>query len=420
MTAAPSTPSPADRMLHELAHRKQGYALPRDFYRDPDFHQLDLDNLFHREWIFAGHDCEIPKAGDYFTMQLGDYPLIVTRDASGKVRAHHNTCRHRGFKICSEPRGSVKRFVCPYHQWTYDPDGRLLRARAMEQPDFDTSLYTLKAAHAESVGGYIFVSVAETPPDFTALREMVTPYFAPFDVANAKVAFESTIVEEGNWKLVLENNRECYHCAGSHPELCRTFPEAPSFMRTTTNQGEGIIEQFWKAREAEGIPSRFRIADNGQYRVSRIPLMNNSNSYTMTGKPAVSKTIGNVPHFDLGTLMFFHFPSTWNHFLGDMVISFRVLPIGPKRTQVTTRWMVNKDAVEGVDYDLKTLTEVWVATNDEDRFLVERNQQGIDSPAYEPGPYSVEYEDGVLQFIDWYERTMTERLNGAPALKVVA
>jgi Rieske 2Fe-2S family protein len=95
-----------------------------------------------------------------------------------------------------------------------------------------------------------------------------------------------------------------------------------------------------------------------------------------------------------------------------MVISFRVLPIGPKRTEVTTRWMVNKDAVEGVDYDLKTLTEVWVATNDQDRTLVERNQRGIDSPAYQPGPYSLDYEDGVIQFIDWYTNTMTSRLTG--------
>ncbi len=419
MIASPE--NSADRMRYQLAHRPQGFALPGDFYRDAAFHELDLEHIFYREWILAGHDCELQKAGDYFTMQIGAYPLIVTRDASGAIRAHHNTCRHRGFKVCDAPRGSARRFVCPYHQWTYDPDSRLIRARAMDQPDFDASRFGLKPAHAESVGGYIFVSVAETPPDFAAIREMVGPYFAPFDLANAKLAHESTIIEEGNWKLVLENNRECYHCAGSHPELCRTFPEAPSFMRTTNNPGEGVIEQFWKAREAEGLPSRFQIADSGQYRISRIPLMDDARSYTMTGKPAVGKLMGRVPHDNLGTLMFFHFPSSWNHFLGDMVISFRVLPIGPKRTEVTTKWLVNKDAVEGVDYDLKTLTEVWVATNDQDRTLVERNQRGIDSPAYEPGPYSAEYEDGVLQFIDWYTTTMTDRLSGgAGKLKSVA
>jgi Rieske 2Fe-2S family protein len=410
----------ADRMLAALRAHKAGFALARDFYRDAAFHQLDLDHLFHREWIFAGHDCEIPKAGDWFTMELGQYPLIVARDASGKLHAHHNTCRHRGFRVCDGERGSSRRFVCPYHQWTYDTDGRLIRTKAMGQENFDAAEYGLRPAHAESAGGYIFVSVAETPPDFAPLREMVTPYFAPFDLANAKLAHESRILENGNWKLVLENNRECYHCAGSHPELCRTFPEAPSFMRTTTDQGEGVIEKFWNEVEAAGLPSRFRIADSGQYRVTRIPLMDHARSYTMSGQPAVKRRMGNVPDRELGSLMFFHFPSSWNHFLGDMVISFRVLPIGPKQTEVVTKWLVHKDAVEGVDYDIPTMTEVWVATNAQDQFLVERNQRGIESPAFEPGPYSLEYEDGVIQFIDWYTRTMTQRLGGSARLKSVA
>jgi Rieske 2Fe-2S family protein len=411
----------AENFLRALRDRREGFALARDFYTSPDFYRVELDNLFHREWIFAGHDCEVAKPGDYFTLVIGDYPLIVTRDKDGRLHAHHNTCRHRGSQLCDAPRGSVKRFVCPYHQWTYDPDGSLIRAKAMGQENFDTGALGLKPAHIESVGGYIFVSVAENPPDFRPLRDMVESYFQPFDLMNAKVAHEDRIIEEGNWKLVLENNRECYHCAGSHPELCRTFPEAPSFMRTTNNQGEGVIEQFWKAVEAEGLPSRFRIAENGQYRVSRIPLMDHARSYTMSGAPAVSKRMGNVPDRELGTLMFFHFPSTWNHLLGDMVISFRVLPLGPLRTEVVSKWLVNKDAVEGVDYDLKTMTEVWVATNREDAELVERNQRGINSPAYEPGPYSLDYEDGVIQFIDWYARLMSERLGGgAGRLKSVA
>jgi Rieske 2Fe-2S family protein len=412
--------SAAERMLEQLRGHKTGFALPRDFYRDEAFHQLDLDHLFHTDWIFAGHDCEIPGAGDYFTMQLGQYPLIVTRDAAGRVRAHHNTCRHRGFRVCDADRGSAKRFVCPYHQWTYDPDGRLIRTKAMGQENFDAAEYGLKPAHAESVGGYIFVSVAPQAPDFGRLREMVAPYFAPFDLANAKLAHESRIIEEGNWKLVLENNRECYHCAVSHPELCRTFPEAPSFMRTTTDQGEGVIEQFWNDIEAAGLPSRFKMAESGQYRVTRIPLMDHARSYTMSGKPAVARRMGEVPDRELGSLMFFHFPSSWNHFLGDMVISFRVLPVGPKRTEVVTKWLVHKDAVEGVDYDITTMTEVWTTTNRQDQFLVERNQRGIDSPAYQPGPYSVEYEDGVIQFIDWYTRSMMSRLAGGGRLRSVA
>ena len=294
MIASPE--SPADRMRHQLAHRPQGHALPGDFYRDQDFHELDLEHIFYRDWIFAGHDCEMQKPGDFFTMQIGAYPLIVTRDAAGTIHAHHNTCRHRGFKVCDAPRGSVRRFVCPYHQWTYDPDGSLIRARAMEQPDFDASRYGLKPAHAESVGGYIFVSVAETPPDFAPFRDMVAPYFAPFDLANAKLAHRiDASSRRATGSSCSRTTASATTAPARIPSSAAPSPKRPSFMRTTNNQGEGIIEQFWKAREAEGLPSRFQIAESGQYRVSRIPLMDDARSYTMSGKPAVGKLMGRVP-----------------------------------------------------------------------------------------------------------------------------
>lgn len=102
----------------------------------------------------------------------------------------------------------------------------------------------------------------------------------------------------------------------------------------------------------------------------------------------------------------------WNHFLSDHIIVFRVTPIGPMETEVCTKWLVHKDAVEGQDYDLKRLTEVWVATNDEDREVVENNQRGILSPAYQPGPYSVTHEGGNIQFVDWYASTMVQAITG--------
>ncbi len=107
-------------------------------------------------------------------------------------------------------------------------------------------------------------------------------------------------------------------------------------------------------------------------------------------------------------MLLFHYPSTWNHLLSDHAVTFRVLPLGPKQTQVTTKWLVHRDAVEGVDYSMDELTAVWIATNDQDRRIVEENQRGVSSPAYEPGPYSPVHEDGVMQFVEWYCST-TER-----------
>ena len=113
--------------------------------------------------------------------------------------------------------------------------------------------------------------------------------------------------------------------------------------------------------------------------------------------------------------MLFHYPSIWNHVLGDHAVSFQVLPIGPMQTQVRTKWLVHKEAVEGKDYTIEDLTHVWLATNREDQRVVEENQIGIRSPAYEPGPYAPAQEDGVTQFVDWYCRTMQRGLEGAQA-----
>jgi Rieske 2Fe-2S family protein len=106
-------------------------------------------------------------------------------------------------------------------------------------------------------------------------------------------------------------------------------------------------------------------------------------SYTMSGKAAVRRPLSDsVSEPNIGSLLLFHYPTTWNHILGDHAISFRVLPLGPMQTQVTTKWLVHRDAVEGVDYTREELTTVWNATNDQDRRIVEENQRGVSSPAF--------------------------------------
>ena len=222
-------------MLGELRGRRAGHTLPRDFYTDPAYYQLDLETIWYREWLFAGHDCELSAPGAFFTMQVGEYPILVIRSNDGAIRAFHNSCRHRGSRICSAPRGEVSRLRCPYHSWMYDLDGRLLHAREMG-PDFDRSEHGLKSVHCESMGGYIWICLGRQAPDLAAFRARMEPYFAPHRLGEAKVAFESTIVENGNWKLVWENNRECYHCSANHPELCRTFPEAPGVSGVSGGQ----------------------------------------------------------------------------------------------------------------------------------------------------------------------------------------
>ena len=150
-------------------------------------------------------------------------------------------------------------------------------------------------------------------------------------------------------------------------------------------------------------------------------MLGNAVSYTMSGAAAVGRPLADVAEPRIGTLMLFHYPSIWCHVLGDHSCTFRILPLGPRQTQLTTRWLVHKDAVEGVDYQLEELTRVWRATNDQDRRVVQDNQSGIDSPAYEPGPYSPEDEGGVEQFVEWYCEAMRQALHSdTPEMRQVA
>jgi stachydrine N-demethylase len=392
-------------VLSLLMSRKPGYSLPQPFYTDPDVYQADLSGIWYREWIYAVAVAELPKTGNYVTVQVGAYSVIVVRGADKVIRAFHNSCRHRGSRICSATKGSAPKLVCPYHQWTYELDGKLLWAREMG-PEFNPADHGLGTVHCHEIQGMVFICLGDVAPSTADLEAQANRYLAPHDLANLKVAYQSQIVEQGNWKLVLENNRECYHCGGNHPALCRTFPEDPNMVGGDDSSSSPVGLAHVERCEAAGLPSKYLVAANEQWRFVRIPFIGDGVSYTMDGKAAVAKRVGSVPFDNAGSCLYFHYPNTWNHFLSDSVLTFRVLPISATQTEVTTTWLVHKDAVEGEDYDLKRLTEVWLATNDEDRQIVEENQIGINSPAYRPGPYSPVEETGVLQFVDWYCRTL--------------
>ncbi len=410
-----------NEMRSRLRNRKPGYSLDQPFYIDPAYHQVDLEQIWYKDWLFVGHDCEIPGTGNYFTVQVGAYAIVVVRGEDGKIRALHNSCRHRGSRVCLEHKGSAAKLVCPYHQWTYDLDGSLHFARQMGE-GFDTSGFGLKPVACESAGGYIFICLAERPMDFAPFRAMMEPFFLPHRLRDAKIAYESTIIEKCNWKLVWENNRECYHCAGNHPELCKTFPEAPT-ITGVNGADDPEIAAHWAKCEAAGLPSAFSMDEQGQYRATRVPLLREAISYTISGRKAVQMRLSDNVHMDrIGSLLLYHYPTTWNHVLSDHAITFRVLPLSATETAVTTKWLVHKDAVEGIDYRLDELIHIWTETNDQDRQIVEENARGIHSPAYEPGPYSQIHEGGVIQFVDWYADFMENRLSdgGRPALRSVA
>lgn len=409
-----------DTVAQLLRDRDPGRSLPQPFYNDSALFGIEMDTLFAREWLFAGLTCEIPTRGSYFTFNVGTNPVLVIRDQNGGVRAFHNVCRHRGSRLCTQERGKVAKLVCPYHNWTYEVDGRLLFANTGPDTQFDLSALSLKPVHVRTAGGYIFVSLAAEPPEIDDFLSDLSEYLAPYDLDNARVAAESNIVEQANWKLVIENNRECYHCAGSHPELLRTLQEWDDV--NDPRAPEGFREQMERKAaqwDAEGIPYQ-RVAHGLQNRMVRMPLLEGRHSMTLDGKPAVGRLMGRIRSPDLGSLRILHLPNSWSHAMADHLVAFRVLPLGAQQTLVTTKWLVHGEAKEGVDYDVENLRRVWDATNGQDRQLAEENQRGINSIAYEPGPYSPTYEFAVMNFLDWYGERMRWQLEGeVPELNVV-
>lgn len=397
-----------------VSAHSRGRSLAQPFYNDPVVFEAELKAIWHRQWLFAGLSCEVSQPGMWFKYDIAQASVIIARDQSAQLRAFHNTCRHRGSQICTAERGMSRNFTCPYHQWTYANDGHLMFARDMG-PDFDKSLHSLIPVHVREVAGYIFVSLADEPLPFDAFANAVAPYLLPHQLGQGKVVAESTIIERANWKLVLENNRECYHCRVSHRELLATIAEIED---TNDPRCAPAFRDKLKADEArwdeQGLPYRL-VADPEGWQIVRVP-MAQGQSFTMTGEPASRRLMGTLPDFEVGSTRLLHFPNTWNHALGDHAIAFRVTPMGPQTTAVTTKWIVHADAVEGVDYDLDTLTAVWTATNDQDRVLAENNQLGINSPGYRPGLYSPEMEGGVMAFIDWYLDAMA---HGAAEDRVV-
>ena len=399
-------------MKKMLEERRINYSLPRPLYNDPLLFKIDVEEIFQKEWLFVGMTSEIPSKGDYFTVEIAQSPVLIVRDADGQVNAFHNTCRHRGSRICLEHRGKVANLVCPYHQWTYDTKGNLLFAGTEMGDEFDMQKHKLKPVHCKTAGGFIFICLGEQPPesDFDEFLATLEEYMEPYDVENTKLAVESNMYEKANWKLVLENNRECYHCSGSHPELLNTLLEwddtnDPRAPKEFLDYYERMAAEW----DAESIPHEHK-KFGSRNRLVRMPLKEGTSVMTIDGSASSQKLLGRIKNDKLGSLRILHLPNSWNHMQSDHFIVFRVLPISAQESMVTTKWFVHKDAIEGVDYDPENLRRVWDATNEQDRRLGEENQRGINSLSYEPGPYSETFEFGVVDFINWYAERIQEKL----------
>jgi Rieske 2Fe-2S family protein len=281
--------------------------------------------------------------------------------------------------------------------------------------DFDPGCKSLIPVHTRVVGTHVFVCLSDEPPeDILYLDQVMTPRFAQYDLSHSKIAYESEIIENGNWKLVIENNRECYHCAATHPELTASFlPEDFGFC--TDGLGEDSLmalkeyhqrnadtKQDWENQGylCEAVEHLGEDAVT-QFRTQRLAIAGNGESQTLDTRVACIRLFGELTRRDLGDMhLWTH--NSWTHIMSDHAVVSYIIPLAPDKTLVRTKWLVHADAIEGMDYQVDRLTEVWAATNLQDANLVGITHSGTQDQAYSPGPFSAFTETYVDQFSRWY------------------
>lgn len=393
-----------------LQQDRAGHTLPRELYVGEDAFHFDTQVMLKSVWLYACTAAHVKNPGDYFVFEVGHNAIIIVRGRDNEIRAFWNSCRHRGAKICVEQRGRAPRLMCPYHQWTYGLDGKLLAARSMAE-DFDKQDYGLNPVALENVGGLIFICMDENPPSIERVKADIEDQIGIYDIERLKVVVQDNYVEDANWKLVMENNRECYHCDAGHPELISVLGTY-GFGKGLPEDGEADVvddaafDAMVEAKRAQwkdlGIfRELIEFPDGWWHRMARLPLANGAVTQSIDGKLACKKLIGPFTEPESSSLSVWTQPNSWHHFCCDHVVTFSLTPVAADKTLLRTSWLVHEDAVDGVDYDPDHIAALWRTTNIQDGHFSMLNHQGISSDGYRQGPYAVE-EKLVEDFKDFY------------------
>jgi glycine betaine monooxygenase A len=361
--------------------------LPRAFYLDdPALFEAEMDRIWYRQWLFLAHESDIPEPGDYLVRRLLGEGILVVRTASGEVAALLNVCRHRGARIVDEPCGRLKRLVCPYHQWTYDLDGRLVGAPSMPDGEIDYGSLGLYRLPLESWHGFVFACLGEDPPEPLGPEiAKLVPDLHRYEPERLRRVAARTYECDANWKVMLENYLECYHCSASHPEFCKT---ADLRVRASSEYAAQAWNDYpyWGTDVAlrEGAESASLTGE----RVCRVPLRG--------GEDFVNGRSRSFGDWAAASVLYFY---------ADYAMAHQIIPVSPTRTRFQLTWFVDRDAGEG-DFDVEDIVAVWDATTIQDVELIERAQDGLRSRRYSPGPLSAKHEPYIRSSLSTYLRLL--------------
>jgi choline monooxygenase len=201
---------------------ERSFTLPGFYYYDADVYAREMGAIFQRSWLYAGHVCRLARAGDYLVRDIGDQSVIIARDREGGLVGFHNVCQHRAHRLL-EGEGRLKGpITCPYHAWSYDLAGAL---RAIPGGDgaagIDKADFRLSPVRVEEFLGFVFFNLDADAAPLARQADGMAAQFRSFcaEPEALRLAYRKTYDVAANWKNVIENYSECYHCPGAHPSL---------------------------------------------------------------------------------------------------------------------------------------------------------------------------------------------------------
>jgi Rieske 2Fe-2S family protein len=370
--------SPAREPLERLAT-----GLPSSWYFDPEHYARELEAFWYHRWVAAGRDEEIAEAGQWRVVRIGSQSIVLLRGEQGELRAFHNTCRHRGSLLCTTDAGRFARhrIVCPYHSWTYDLGGKLIATpRRMQTPDFDAKKFSLFEIAAASWGGFVFVNLAgrKAPPLAESLGGL-PDRFARHAFADLRIGKRVVADVNANWKLLVENFSECFHCPPVHPELCRivtAYRDAGAWGLHRNAHGAVLPEA-----QPEFKPGARTLTLDGTARLPPIASLDEAERATLY-VPAV------LP------------PNLFLNVHPDYVNAHMMFPTGPGSVRIVYDWLFEGRHLPLAPADLDHYVALWDLTNRQDARNCEWQQQGMRSRAFRHGVY-VPQEFDCDRFARW-------------------
>lgn len=361
-------PSSAFRRVDRPLRRAA--TLPGPMFSDPRVFDEEVRRLIRPSWVCVGREDELPRAGDFRTYEIGGSGVVVLRDAEGVLRAYHNVCRHRGTRLVEPESGSgLTLLQCPYHAWTYGLDGRLVGAPHMDEAEsFEKGAFGLHPVAVETWRGFLFLNAGARGVPLSRYLGGLVPRAAAYPLERLRLAHRVTYEIAANWKLVVQNANECYHCPGVHPQLVRLTP----YRSGEEDLREGPVFGGWMDF-VEGVRT---LSPDG-----------------LTPR----RTFPGIGAEDLRRVYYYVlYPNNFLSLLPDYVTLDRFIPLSPERTKLVFDLYVDRDEPDPADDAMR----FWDVTNRQDWHICEMAHLGSKTVAYTQGRYSSEEE--VVHLVDRY------------------